>query len=102
MDIITCHIRRFALGQEYIYSILILIIHNKWRFRMDKTTDVVKGRIENLKRIATRTPNSMITFTVARTPCKAFGKGAETVVRWIECDPNSAGEFEGHFEKRSE
>jgi hypothetical protein len=69
---------------------------------MNETTDVVKGRIENLKRIATRTPNSMITFTVAGTPCKAFGKGAETVVRWIECDPNSAGEFAGHFEKRSE
>jgi hypothetical protein len=69
---------------------------------MNETTDVVKGKIENLKRIATRTPNSMITFTVAGTPCKAFGKDAEAVVRWIERDPNSAGEFAGHFEKRSE
>ena len=69
---------------------------------MNETTDVVKGRIENLKRIATRTPNSMITFTVGGTPCKAFGKDAEAVVRWIERDPNSAGEFAGHFEKRSE
>jgi hypothetical protein len=69
---------------------------------MNETTDVVKGKIENLKRVATRTPNSMITFTVAGTPCKAFGKDAEAVVRWIERDPNSAGEFAGHFEKRSE
>jgi hypothetical protein len=69
---------------------------------MNETTDVVKGKIENLKRIATRTPNSMITFTVAGTPCKAFGKDAEAVVRWIGRDPNSAGEFAGHFEKRSE
>src|SRR6267378_446209 len=69
---------------------------------MKKTTDVVKGKIENLKRIATRTENSMITFTVGRTPCKAFGKGAETVSRWMQLDPNSAGEFEGYFDKRSE
>ena len=36
------------------------------------------------------------------TPCKAFGKSAETVSRWIQLDPNSAGEFEGYFDKRSE
>jgi hypothetical protein len=69
---------------------------------MKKTTDIVKGKIENLKRVATRTANSMITFTVGRTACKAFGKGAETVSRWMQFDPNSAGEFEGYFDKRSE
>jgi len=69
---------------------------------MNKKTEVVKGKIENLKRVATRTENSMITFTVGGTPCKAFGKGAETVARWMQLDPNSAGEFEGYFDKRSE
>src|SRR6266478_1922096 len=44
----------------------------------------------------------MITFTVGKTPCKAFGKGAETVARWMQIDPNSAGEFEGYFDQRSE
>jgi hypothetical protein len=69
---------------------------------MKKKIEAVKGRIENLKRVVTRTENSMITFTVGGTPCKAFGKGAETVARWMQLDPNSAGEFEGYFEKRSE
>src|ERR1700704_4983899 len=77
-------------------------MHYKRRSKMKKTTDIVKGKIENLKRIATRTENSMITFTVGGTPCKAFGKGAETVSRWMQLDPNSAGEFEGYFDKRSE
>jgi hypothetical protein len=44
----------------------------------------------------------MITFTVGRTPCKAFGKAAEAVSCWIQFDPNIAGEFEGYFDKRSE
>ena len=65
-------------------------------------TDVVKGKIENLKRVATRTENSMITFTVGGTPCKSFGKGAETVSHWMQFDPNTAGEFEGYFDRRSE
>lgn len=69
---------------------------------MKKTTNVLKGRIENLRRVATRTGNPMVTFTVGGTPCKAFGKGAETVSQWMQVDPNSAGEFEGFFEKRSE
>src|ERR1035437_6517969 len=69
---------------------------------MKKTTSIVKGKIENMKRVATSTENSMITFTVGGTPCKAFGKGAETVTRWVQDDPNSVGEFEGYFEKRSE
>jgi hypothetical protein len=69
---------------------------------MRKTTDVVKGRIENLKRVPTRTENSMVTFKVRGTACKAFGKAAETLMRWIQLDPNSAGEFEGYFDKRSE
>src|ERR1019366_2286883 len=69
---------------------------------MKKTTGIVKGKIENLKRVATSTENSMITFTVGGTPCKAFGKGAETVTRWVQDDPNSVGKFEGYFEKRSE
>ena len=69
---------------------------------MKKTTKVLKGKIENVKRVRTRTGNSMVTFTVGETPCKAFGKGAETVSQWLQVDPNSAGEFEGFFEKRSE
>ena len=69
---------------------------------MKKTTDVVIGKIENVKRIATRTENSMITFMVGKTPCKAFGKGAEKVTSWVQADPNSVGEFEGYFDKRSE
>jgi hypothetical protein len=67
-----------------------------------KTNKVLKGKIENVQRVRTRTGNSMITFTVGGTPCKAFGKGAETVSRWMETDPHTAGEFEGFFEKRSE
>jgi hypothetical protein len=67
-----------------------------------KKTVVVKGKIENMKRVRTRTENSMITFTVGGTPCKAFGKGAEAVSRWRQLDPNSAGEFEGYFDRRSE
>ena len=69
---------------------------------MKKKTVVVKGKIENMKRVRTRTENSMITFTVGGTPCKAFGKGAEAVTRWMQLDPNSAGEFEGYFDKPSE
>jgi hypothetical protein len=69
---------------------------------MKKTNKVLKGKIENVQRVRTRTGNSMITFTVGGTPCKAFGKGAETVIRWMEIDPHTAGEFEGFFEKRSE
>src|SRR5258708_6261623 len=69
---------------------------------MNNTTSVLKGKIENLKRVSTRTGNSMVTFTVGGTPCKAFGTAAETLIRWIEVDPNSAGELEGFFEKRSE
>lgn len=69
---------------------------------MKKTNKVVKGKIEKVERVRTRTGNSMITFTVGGIPCKAFGKGAETVIRWMETDPHTAGEFEGFFEKRSE
>ena len=69
---------------------------------MKKAIHVVKGKIENLKRVATSTENSMVTFIVGGTPCKAFGKGAETLVRWMQFDPNSAGEFEGYFDRRSE
>ena len=68
---------------------------------MKKTNKVLKGKIENVQRVRTRTGNSMITFTVGGTPCKAFGKGAETVSRWMATDPHTAGEFEGFFEKRS-
>jgi hypothetical protein len=39
---------------------------------------------------------------VGGTPCKPFGKSAETVSRWIQLDPNSAGEFEEYFDKHSE
>ena len=69
---------------------------------MRKKVEVVKGKIEDLKRIATRTENSMVTFKVGGTPCKAFGRRRETVARWMQLDPNSAGEFEGYFDKRSE
>jgi hypothetical protein len=69
---------------------------------MKKKVEVVKGKIEHLRRVPTSTENPMITFTVGGTPCKAFGKGAETVARWMQIDPNIAGEFEGYFEKRSE
>jgi hypothetical protein len=69
---------------------------------MKKTIHVVKGKIENLKRVVTRTENSMVTFRVGGTPCKAFGKGAEMMIRWVKDDPNSIGEFEGHFDGRSE
>jgi hypothetical protein len=69
---------------------------------MKKTTDVLKGKIEDFKRVPTHTENSMVTFKVAGTPCKAFGKGAETVSRWIKFDPNIAGEFEGYFETHSQ
>jgi hypothetical protein len=69
---------------------------------MKKKTVVVKGKIENMKRVLTRTENSRITFTVGGTPCKAFGKGAEAVSRWMQVDPNIVGEFEGYFDKRSE
>ena len=68
---------------------------------MRKTNKVLKGRIENVQRVRTRTGNSMITFTVGGTPCKAFGKGADTVIRWMEIDPHTAGEFDGFFEKHS-
>jgi len=69
---------------------------------MKAQTVVVKGKIENMKRVRTHTENSMVTFTVGGTPCKAFGKGAENLSRWMQIDPNSAGEFEGYFDKRSE
>ena len=69
---------------------------------MKKRTHVVRGKIENVKRVVTRTENSMITFKVGGTPCKAFGRGAETVTRWVQDDPNSVGEFEGYFDRRSE
>jgi len=69
---------------------------------MTKKTVVVKGKIENMKRVRTRTENSMITFSVGGTPCKAFGKAAEAVTRWMQCDPNTVGEFEGYFDNRSE
>jgi hypothetical protein len=68
---------------------------------MNRTTKIVKGKIDNFKRVATRTSNSMATFNVGKTQCKAFGKGAETLARWIAYDPNSAGEFEGYFETHS-
>ena len=68
---------------------------------MKKKTVVVKGKIENMKRVRTRTENSMITFTVGGTPCKAFGKGAEAVSRWMQVDPNIVGEFEGYFDRPS-
>lgn len=69
---------------------------------MKKKVEVVKGRIENLRRVATRTENSMVTFTVSGTPCKAFGRAAETVALWVQEDPNSVGEFEGYFDEHSE
>jgi hypothetical protein len=69
---------------------------------MTKTTNVLKGKIENLKRVTTRTGNPMVTFTVGGTPCKAFGKGAKTVRQWVQVAPNNTAEFEGFFEKRSE
>jgi hypothetical protein len=69
---------------------------------MKKTTAIVKGKIENMRRVATRTENSMVTFRVGGTPCKAFGKAADALIRWIETNPNITGELEGHFEKRSE
>ncbi len=69
---------------------------------MTKKIEVVRGKIENLKRVPTRTENSMVTFTVGGTPCKAFGKGAEMMTRWMQHDPNSVGQFEGYFDRRSE
>ena len=69
---------------------------------MKKKVEVLKGKIEDLKRIATRTENSMATFKVGGTPCKAFGRGAEILTRWVQDDPNSVGEFEGYFDRRSE
>ena len=69
---------------------------------MKKTTDVLKGKIEDFRRVATRTETSMVTFKVGGTPCKAFGKGAEAVSRWIQFDPNISGEFEGYFETHSQ
>jgi hypothetical protein len=68
---------------------------------MKKTTNVLKGKIENLKRVRTSTATSMITFSIGGTPCKAFGRGAETISQWIQVDPNSSGEFEGHFDRHS-
>lgn len=69
---------------------------------MKKKVEVLKGKIEDLKRIATRTENSMATFKVGGTPCKTFGRGAEILTRWVQDDPNSVGEFEGYFDRRSE
>jgi hypothetical protein len=69
---------------------------------MKNKVEVVKGRIERLKRVVTRTENSMVTFTVNGTPCKAFGKGAEMMTRWMQHDPNSVGEFEGYFDRHSD
>jgi len=69
---------------------------------MRKSIYVVKGKIESLKRVITRTENTMVTFMVGGIPCKAFGKGAEMMIRWVKDDPNSIGEFEGHFDGHSE
>ena len=69
---------------------------------MDKKIKVLKRKIENLKRVATRTENSMVTFSVGGTPCKAFGRGAEITAHWVQDDPNSVGEFQGYFDRHSE
>jgi hypothetical protein len=70
--------------------------------KMKKKTMILKGKVENLKRVPTSTANRMVTFTVGDTPCKAFGRGAETIRRWMQCDPNTVGEFQGHFDMHSE
>jgi hypothetical protein len=44
---------------------------------MHKANVTLKGKLDSLQRVPTRTATIMVTFSIDKTPCKAFGKEAE-------------------------
>ncbi len=67
------------------------------------TTEVLKGKLENVRKVKTSTPNSMVTFMVGGTPCKCFGGVADQLLAWISTKGTpEALEVHGHFDRPTE
>jgi hypothetical protein len=66
---------------------------------MQKANVTLKGKLDSVRRVRTRTETSMVTFSVAETPCKAFGGNAEVLLGWA---PGNLVELHGYYETRSQ
>jgi len=66
---------------------------------MQKTTAILKGKLDSMRRVKTHTQTSMVTFSVDGTACKAFGQAAEALLGWT---PGDVVELQGSYETRSQ
>jgi hypothetical protein len=66
---------------------------------MQKTNAALKGKLDSIRRVKTRTEMSMATFSVDEAACKAFGQAAEVLLGWA---PGDIVELQGSYETRSQ
>src|ERR1017187_1958625 len=65
---------------------------------MQKENVTLTGRFDSLWRVPTRTATTMVTFSVDKTPCKAFGQAAEA---FLGLAPGNFVELHGYYETHS-